>query len=502
MKEMTKNQFDKNIQELIDSINTHAIPFANDTPALQRIRVDKSRKDMFYFAQTYFPHYIRSPFGAAHKEMHAQTSVKGQITAIAGFRGLGKTTLLAIIKPIWLALYGNIYFNVKVAKNKELAKERTLAIRCEFLYNGRLKADFGDQLPFTSGEEHDFVIKQGTRFLGVGYQEGIRGKIHNAHRPDYIDIDDLEDHHSFNPKIAQDKLQFVTEEAYGAFEKSNGCLVWLGNLTHQSSALNLFFKSCTPDNPSRRFLIYKADDGHMNPTWPEHFTRDDLLQIYQAVGKFGYERHYRMNPLIEGLKFKEEWFRYYDPNTTPHSSLLTPNSTIVAYCDPSLGDKSTSDYKAIITVTYCEKRYYLLDIYIRKASILDMLHYMYTLYNTYKCRLYMESNFWQKVVWEFIPQLSTQYKQLLPLSPVENREKKELRIESLQPLFEWGWILFPSQESDDLARLKDQLLGFPAYPNDDGPDALAGAISNLKIDSEPLTYQSIKRTTKFSDLWG
>jgi len=496
-KEMTKNEFDKKLQELIDSINTHAVAFTNDTPALQRVRIDKARDDLFYFAQVYFPHYIRSPFGDAHREMHSETSVKGQITAIAGFRGLGKTTLLSIIKPIWLALYGRIYFNVKVAKNKELAKERTLAIRCEFLFNGRLKADFTDQLPFTSGEEHDFVIKTGVRFLGVGYKEGIRGKIHNSRRPDYIDIDDLEDHHSFNPKIAQDKLQFVTEEAYGAFEKSNGCLVWLGNLTHQSSALNLFYKSCTPDNPTRKFLIYKADDGNMNPTWHEHFTKDDLLKIYQAVGKFGYERHYRMNPLIEGLKFKEEWFRYYEPSP----NIISEATSIVAYCDPSLGDKSTSDYKAIITVALCNKRYYLVDIYIRKASILDMLHYMYTLYNTYKCRLYMESNFWQKVVWEFIPQLSTQYHQLLPLSPVENREKKELRIESTQPFFEWGWILFPDRDSDDLARLKDQLLGFPSYPNDDGPDALAGAISNLRIDSEPITYLSEKRTTRFSDLW-
>ncbi|HOD52924.1 MAG TPA: phage terminase large subunit [Candidatus Cloacimonadota bacterium] len=505
IKSMTNTEFEKKIQDLIENIKKQTVLFTDDTPELQRKRVEKSEKDLFFFAKTYFPHYIRSEFGKPHRTMHKETEIKGQITGIAGFRGLGKTTFLAIIKPVWLALFGRIFFNVKVAKNKDLAKERTIAIRCEFLFNKRLINDFGAQLPLSSGEEHDFIIKEGTRFLAIGYKEGIRGKIHNSRRPDYIDIDDLEDHNSFNIKIAQDKLQFVTEEAYGAFDKGNGILVWLGNRTHQNSALNLFYKSCTEGeqtNNMRKFLLIPADDGSFNPTWKEHYSKEDLLNIYQAMGKFGYERHMRMNPVVEGLKFKEEWFKYYDLQELFNLKKEHPVH-IVSYCDPSLGEKTTSDYKAIMTVAYCNKKYYLLDVYLRKASIIEMLRYMYWLHEEFNCILYMESNFWQKVIWDYIPQLANEYRYLLPVNGIENTEKKELRIERIQPVFEWGWLLFPNKKSEDLSLLIDQLLGFPAYPHDDGPDALAGAISCMKHHTEPNVYKSLKKTTanQFSNLW-
>ena len=513
IKSMTSIEFEKKVSLLIENIKRDTTLFVDDTPQKQRERVELSHDDFFYFAQTYFPHYIRADFGQPHRDMHRATSVRGQITGIAGFRGLGKTTLLSIIKPIWLSLLPDghperIYFNVKVAKNKEKAIERTVAIRCEFLYNRRLVSDFGEQLPLTAGAESDFVIKSGTRFLGIGYKEGIRGAIHNSRRPDYIDIDDLEDHQAHNPKIASDKLQFVTEEAFGAFEKGDGILVWLGNLTHQHSALNLFYKSCSDETGSfRKFLLIPADDGHFHPTWSEHFSVSELLSIYDAMGKFGYERHMRCNPVIEGLKFKEEWFRYYEPQDI--SSTL---GNIVSYCDPSLGDRSTSDYKSIITLAFLEKRYFVLDVYLRKATIIDMLKYMYHLHQQYKSHLFMESNFWQKVIWDYIPALSAEYGYLLPVQGVVNTEKKELRIERIQPLFEWGWILFPppcpphkcgGSNGTDLQLLIDQLLGFPAFSYDDGPDALAGAISAIKSYNEPMTYQSIKRTvaTPYSNLW-
>ncbi len=497
---MTNKEFDKKIQTLIENIKKDTTSFLNDTSEIQRIRKDKAEKDLFFFAKTYFPHYIKAKFGEPHKIMHRETNIRGQITTIAGFRGLGKTTLLSIIKPLWLALTGKIHFNVKVAKNKELAMERTIAIRVELLYNKRILHDFGKQLPVSSQEEHDFTIKEGTRFLAIGYKTGIRGKIHISHRPDYIDIDDLEDHNSYNPKIAQDKLQFVTEEAYGALDKGKGFVVWLGNLTHQKSALNLFKKS-TEDGKftQRKMIIIKADDGKFNPTWKENYTKQDLKKIYNAMGKFGFERHMRMNPVVEGLKFKEEWFKYYNRSELQNIKF----ERIVAYCDPSLGEKTTSDYKAIMTIGYFNKKYYLLDCYIRKASIIEMLEYLYSLHNKYNALLFMESNFWQKVIWDFIPKLGEKYNYLLPVQGVENKEKKEIRIERIQPIFEWGWILFLDEYSDDLQLLIDQILGFPAYPNDDGPDALAGAFMALKQASDPFIYESVQKRSanQFSDLW-
>lgn len=192
-----------------------------------------------------------------------------------------------------------------------------------------------------------------------------------------------------------------------------------------------------------------------------------------------------MNPIVEGIKFKADWFKYYDalPERFEH---------IVSYCDPSLSAKSNADFKAIITLGLAKGRYYLIDCWIRRTSISAMLNKLYDLDAEFSTRLFMESVLWQKVLWEFIPPLSEGRGYLLPVAGIETRLPKDQRIEAITPLFEWGWILFPKDRSQDLKILEEQLLGFPQHPNDDGPDALAGAIDCLKNHSLPMEYRAVK----------
>jgi len=498
-KVLTTKEFEKKIQQLISNIKRETTIFADDTAEKQRKRKERAEKDIFYFYETYFPHYARSKEGKAHRMMEKEAEVMGRILAIAGFRGLGKTTQLAIMRPIFLSLHGKIKFNTQIAQSDTLAMERTEAIRCEFLYNKRLRHDYGDQLPLGGQEKGDFTIKEGCRFLALGYKTGIRGKLNGPHRPDYIIVDDLEDHKSFNPRIAQDKLQFVTEEAYGAMDEGKGVVIWLGNLTHQKSALNLFKKSTeNKELTGRKMLIIKVDDGRFNPTWPEKFTRETLLKIYSAVGKFGFERHYRMNPVIEGLTFKDVWFKTYQPQELPRHF-----DTIACYCDPSLGDSKSSDYKAIITIGFAKQRYWVLDVYLRKATIFEMLIHMYRMDKKYNPISGMEDNFWQKILWDYIAPLSKKFKYLLAVRGITNKVNKQVRIESITPIFEWGWILFPEEETEDMALLKDQFLGFPSYPNDDGPDATEGAIALIKnnSDADEVDILEDRTSPRFSDLY-
>jgi predicted phage terminase large subunit-like protein len=489
-KQLTNREFDKKLQGLIKGIKKHATAFVNDTLDKQRLRKKRALVDTEYFAKTYFPHYIRAPFGDIHREMFKETDVVGQITAIVAFRGAGKTTNLSIIKPIQKSLNGSMKFNVKIAKSDDKAKERSAAIKAEFLYNERLKQDFGEQVR-PNASDSDFTTKEDCRFLAIGYKTGLRGVINMAHRPDYIDIDDLEDHESFNELIAKKKLEFVTEEAYGAFEDGEGILVWLGNLTHQKSALNLFKKSTETDEyPGRKMLLYKIDDGNFNPTWPEKHTKKIIKRIYGAIGKFGFERHFRMNPVIEGLKFKEAWFKYYDPEDIRNIVF----DKIVTYTDPSLGEKSTSDYKATVTLGFHKGFYYLLECRIRKESILSMLRWMYTIRKKYKCSLFMEDNFWQSILWKFIPKLAEKYGYNLPVIGITNTINKDLRIEGTSTYYEWGWILWPREMTEDMLILRDQYLGWPDFPNDDGPDAMAGALTQVE-DYNPISeedYETIE----------
>ncbi len=486
--QVTARNYEKLIQDLLASIKLEAIPFKESDPLSIAKRSGQALNDYEFFAQTYFPHYITRPFGQFHHDIIAATKRPKTITAIAGPRAHGKSIILADTYPIWLMLRGDIHFAVFAGADELLAMERTGAIAAELRHNDRLIMDFGETLSNTYADS-DFVTKNGCRFLARGYKQTIRGLTHGPFRPDYIVVDDLENHLAQNPKIAREKKEFVREECYGALPLDNdkGVVIWLGNLTHADSALAYFKADCDdePDNPAIAFILRKAINDDGTPLWPEGYTLDDLRAIERAMGSIGFQRHFMMNPITEGIKFKADWFKYYDtlPERFDH---------IVSYCDPSLSAKSNADFKAIITLGLAKGRYYLIDCWIRRTSISAMLNKLYDLDAEFSTRLFMESVLWQKVLWEFIPPLSEGRGYLLPVAGIETRLPKDQRIEAITPLFEWGWILFPKDRSQDLKILEEQLLGFPQHPNDDGPDALAGAIDCLKNHSLPMEYRAVK----------
>jgi predicted phage terminase large subunit-like protein len=495
---MNSKTYDKLIEELVTKIKSDAVPFKESDPISIARRSGKAMEDYEFFASTYFPQHISKPFGHFHREILAAVCKPKTITAVAAPRAHGKTINLAIIKVIWHILRGDIHFFVAVAENEELAKERTGSIAAELAYNERLLMDFGPSLP-TVWADTDYVARNSCRLLALGYRQPIRGKTFGHYRPDYIVIDDFESHQATNLRIAREKLAYVREEAFGALpmEDDSGIIIWLGNLTHADSALNLFKKACEEDpaNTQISFILRKAilEDG--TPLWPEAFTLEALHTIEQAIGSIGFQRHYMMNPITEGIKFLTEWFRYYD-------RLPDRFDTIATYCDPSLSAKATADFKAIITLGMAEKKYYLLDAWIRRASINSMLLYLYQLDNLYRTRIFMESTLWQKVLWEFIPPLSESQGYLLPVAGIENKLPKDQRIEAITPIFEWGWLLFPVTKTKDTIILEEQLLGFPSHPNDDGPDALAGAIEAIKNFGRPMEYRALSdsKSNKFRGL--
>lgn len=495
---MNSKTYDKLIEELVAKIKSDAVPFKASDPISIAQRSHRALSDYEFFAATYFPQHISKPFGAFHKEILAASNEPKTITAIAAPRAHGKTINLAIIKPIWLMLRGDVHFFVAVAENEDLAKERTGSIAAELAYNERLLMDFGLSLPNVWADD-DYIVRGSCRCLALGYRQPIRGKTFGHYRPDYIVIDDFESHQATNLRIAKEKLAYVREEAFGALpmEDDKGIIIWLGNLTHADSALNLFKKACEEDHTNNqiRFILRKAilEDG--TPLWAEAFTLEALRTIEQAIGSIGFQRHYMMNPITEGIKFLTEWFRYYD-------RLPDRFDSIVTYCDPSLSAKATADYKAVITLGLADRKNYILDCWIRRASITAMLLKLYSLDKQFSTRIFMESTLWQKVLWEFIPPLSDTQGYLLPVTGIDNKLPKDQRIESITPLFEWGWVLFPANKTTDTLLLEEQLLGFPSHPNDDGPDALAGALDALKNFGRPMEYRSLSsnKSNKFNGL--
>lgn len=488
----TKKEYHKELQALIDRIKRHAIPFPGDTIEKREARKKRCLNDFFLFCTTYFPHYFTKPFGKFHRQIDKITNGHDSITAIVGPHNHGKTVLLSIAKPIYKALKHQIHFPLFIGENKDVSKNKVDAMRAEFTYNARIINDFGKQIRFGSWEDYDFRIVEGARFLAQGYKQSVKQVFNGPYRVDYVVVDDVESHLSVeSERIARKKLEYVRGDLFGALAK-RGIIIWLANLTHSTSAIARFKNICDqePRNKEIRFYLFKATQNNGKLLWPEGFTKKDLQKIKNAMGTINYEKHYQMNPIVEGDIFKDSWFKYIQ---FPVSSIKYQK--IITYIDPSLASGKTADYKAIMTLGWDGNFYDVLDCFIRKCSIETMIEHCYNLFFQFHPLIYgMEDNFWQAILFLDFDRAAKKKGFHLPMQGITNTIKKEMRIEGLSPLFERGKIRFiANSQNQDIKLLKEQLLGFPGYPYDDGPDALQGAIQMINIHSQKTEYISIKK---------
>jgi predicted phage terminase large subunit-like protein len=271
-----------------------------------------------------------------------------------------------------------------------------------------------------------------------------------------------------------------------------------------------------PENNDIGYRLVAGVDEAGEPTWKAAFTKKRLESIRSVMGQAEFERHILMKPKIEGGVFKEEWLRFYNPyavaalKDTALNNRMTKamkekgielgnlpgidelrKGQIISYCDPSLGKKESNDYKAIVTISFYAGLYFILDIYCRRATIREMFDYMYGLDMRYPgVKIFMEDNFWQILLWEFIPQIAEQKGYILPVHGISNSLSKEERILMLQPLFEHQFILHCTVGKDTQV-WKEQLLGFPSMSNDDAPDATSGAIQRYKEVNAAMSYTTI-----------
>ena len=115
-------------------------------------------------------------------------------------------------------------------------------------------------------------------------------------------------------------------------------------------------------------------------------------------------------------------------------------------------------------------------------------------------RYYMEANFIQDLLLkEFKDEGVARGGRQIPITPDKRKKPdKYSRIETMQPLFERGFVLFNEEERDSegLKILIDQLLATEkgSRLHDDAPDALESAIWMLnKVGSDQRHYMTSKR---------
>jgi predicted phage terminase large subunit-like protein len=392
-------------------------------------------------------------------------------------RGHAKSTHFNIMIPLWLMIQDLKKPLVMVLVGKSLDNAKTLIsdIQAEFAENKLFIRDFGELIKFGNWEDGRFATTTGSAFFALGRGQSPRGLRHRSQRPNYIVMDDVDDDELCrNPRRVNETYDWALKALFGTMDSGQGRFVVVGNRIAHNSIVSRF-----EENP--KFYTHKVSiiDEKGHPSWPEKNTIAMVDELVQTMGWRRAQGEYFHNPIVEGAVFKHEWIRYIEPLKWKEYDY------IVSYCDPSFKDSSTSDYKAIITVGKKETELHVLETFVRKCSVAEMVRYWYDFHERLRQGVFvdyfMEANFAQDMILDEFKREGIERGYQLPLrKDIRKKPDKWARIEAISPLFERGVVSISRdiKDHEDCRTFIDQLLSFEkgSRAHDDAPDALEGSI--------------------------
>jgi len=459
-------------------------------------RKEKALKDFQYFVSTYFRHYIINKKGIEiklapfHTELVQKIFDNDQIEILAELpRGHAKSTVFGIFLPIWLIINKKIHNMVSVGPTADAASIQLIHLQTEFETNDLLIDDFGPFRKQGNWSKGNFIIpKYDVKCSAIGKGQSPRGFRYKNYRIDFCVVDDIDtDKECRNPKIIKEQWDWVLQSLFNALEITEYRFIWVGNRYAHNMLLDKMSKMEDIEH-----VVIKAIENE-KPVWENRFTLKDLDRVRKKIGKINFLREYMNTPISVGSVFKEEEIIFNE--TLP----FIQYDYIITYVDPSW--KPTGDYKSCITLGFKDRKYHVIDVFLKKTTIKKVIEYLYELNDILvgsAFRMYFEANFNQDLHKLEFDKEEIIYGYSLPITYDKSKKpNKFARIESMSVIFENNEITFNNKikNSPDMNELQIQLLGFMpgSKLHDDGPDALQSA--KVKLDSHV-------RKTKFKPMTG
>lgn len=470
------------------------LPFTNDTPQKRNARISRVMENNWhgfsFFCYTYFPHIFTLSFIRDHRDMFEV--VNGdyyKFVVITGFRGVGKTVLIAVAYNLWKAIHGEGYA-MQLAADNELAKGRTSLIYNECTYNQRLINDF-PSMEVLSGTEDDFYLRTKCRIHPRGIMQPVKGSINpkNAKRPGLILADDIDKEVNIgNQSIGRKKMDRMRGEVLGALNPQIASkVIWLGNLTHPNYAICQFKQMLVNMKKAEDVNYEESFDEHIFignmallrfpleregvSAWEEQYPTKSLPSLKSNMGMTAYQREMQGISVIEGNIFKENWF-------TKYTICTAKPKEVILRADPAWGTKGA--YKCINAIMYADDfNYYIIKIWLRQTTDTKFYRYYYNAYcelqkkYSGKFKAYIETSFGQeRIIKDFSRWCKDNSLADITMHIRRDNVKtnKNVDIERLETPIETARILFPEgQDSTEC------ILQFLTYPQGyiDGPDNIA-----------------------------
>lgn len=512
--------------------------------ALDWLAYQRGYFDLAFFARYFFNHHCRFPFSAMHldfcrSEAHPET--RGRREAIAAPRANAKTTFKLLIKAIHAIVYQYESFILVIGHSAPEAEEKVQSILDELENNQRLIRVFGSLAPVRGhlkgkGQwgKRKFVTQNGVRVVAKSRGQQIRGIKHGANRPSLIICDDIESPDGvLSPEQRLKTRNWFYKDVLkcGQVDGSTNVIV-IGTCLHPESLLSELLQSpgftasryqailsyanrqdlwetwkalyINLSNPNRHsdaqaFFLDHQEEMLLGSAvlWPEGEPYEYLmrLRVDEGVASFQSEKQnapfdpeLQLFDMSKAKRFKVsvedgelqmiQWLDGSDKKVYP-SDLVE----MVAFHDPALGKKagqvSEPDFAAIVVVALDKDGYlYCLDAYIEKEAPSKQIQRAFQLFDHWGFdKLCLEENHFQELMKVLYQEINHQRPAaMMRIKGVHQHENKYKRISMLEPEISNGYLLFSESLNP---RLIEQLTMFPTS-YDDGPDALHGAVSQLK----------------------
>jgi hypothetical protein len=335
---------------------------ASDDPQ-DRIRVTKN--DPLLFALTYMVHHLRSQetqFKLSFAEFHLDLleQAKGWLRkpkrpreyrdCYVAPRGVGKSTWLFCILPIWAAAHGHVKFIAAFSDSADQSKNHLATIRGEFDTNDLLVQDFpllctpkvrrtGGSLAKKTVSARVDKIEQANDFvmLAKGSGTAARGMKVGNRRPDLLILDDIEPgEEKYSEAVMRFRLRWMLETVFHLNEFARvvivGTVTAPGSIMHQLVESVLHPSEATPEWIKDQNVVvhYYApillnDDGSERSAWPTKWPLDYLKQHEHTQD---YKKEFLNQPVnLAGDYWTEDDFVYAQNQTIFDVLCIDPATT-------------------------------------------------------------------------------------------------------------------------------------------------------------------------------
>jgi hypothetical protein len=547
----TTKEFEREFGALISQIKQQATPFPKSVTQSEA-RKKRSAVDPFFFATTYFPHYIETKesyrdcwkdpdgkydwidagFSPIHAEFFRIAEIKKQFSLLAAFRESAKDTLLGKIDVIRKLLTDDKdamrWFVTVIAMSMGKAEGKIIPIKLELESNARLKQDYGELKGGTKWEMDHFMLSNGRAVKSYGREQGLRGEENFGHRPDHVIPNDVNDPTKpDSPAIVQKFVDSMKQDILKAVNSTRWSGVYLCNYTVKGDIVDALmtwkytehynkkiFRALVPnemDTKADRELAKLCRQAGFNETmksaWEARHPTLSLLQD-QKNDPETFDCEMMMRPRSrKDQKFRDEYFKFHTREQLAQRTYV--NYTFV---DPSA--KEAADYKAVITVGLGVREDGSLHIPIRRASIQQggidaMVQETFRQKKAFNSKVVgVETNGFQILLKPEYLRQQKRFETALPFQELDHKgESKESRVERLVPYVKEGTITFDVEDPDQELLMR-QLKAFPfggtvaqGGLGDDGPDALQGCIEMIELYPHygETEYKSLsKRSMRFA----